>query len=49
VELVERVVEGSPSRLVGWFEVVSGAGGSPSGPVAWLRPQRQEEGEEEEA
>ena len=63
MESVGRVVEGSPSRLVGWFEVVSGAGdtwvvipsvfslpgGSPSGPVAWLRPQRQEEGEEEEA
>ena len=26
MESVERVVEGSPSRLVGWFEVVSGAG-----------------------
>ena len=26
MESAGRVVEGSPSRLVGWFEVVSGAG-----------------------
>ena len=27
MESAGRVVEGSPSRLVGWFEVVSGADG----------------------